>query len=106
MFGLSFAELAIIFVLAIVVIGPKELPAVVRAVARTLRQLRELGGEFRRNFDDLAEEAKLKDIEKDITTSMPTIIDLEGKEQPTYDISEDLAKRKPSAPKSKGEGDA
>lgn len=101
MFGLSFAEMAVIMLVAVVVIGPKELPVVIRAVIRTVSQLRELGNEFRRNFDELAEEAKLKELQDDITTAMPTIIDLEGNEQPTYDIADELAedakKRTPAA---------
>lgn len=92
MFGLSFAETAIICLVALVAIGPKELPTVVRAVARTLGQMRGMAAEFRRNFDELAEEAKLKDLHDEITTSMPTIIDMEGNEQRVYDISDELRK--------------
>lgn len=89
MFGLSLAEIAIILLVAIVVIGPKELPTVIRALARVFHQLRGLAHEFRRNFDELTEEAELKKISDDLT-SMPTIIDLEGNEQRTYDISEEM----------------
>lgn len=110
MFGLSFAEMAVIMVMALVVIGPKELPAVIRAVARTFRQVRELGGEFRRNLDELTEEAELKDLKDDINkelTAMPTLIDLEGNEQRTYDISEDLeqdSKKRPAKKTDSEEG--
>lgn len=100
MFGLSFAEMAVIIMVAIVVVGPKELPTVIRAVMRMMGQLRELGAEFRKNFDELAEEAKLKELQNDLT-AMPTIIDLEGNERPTYDISGELEadskRRKPTA---------
>lgn len=92
MFGLSFAETAVICLVALVAIGPKELPTVVRAVARTLGQMKGLAAEFRRNFDELAEEAKLKDLKDEITTAMPTIIDMEGNEQRVYDISDELQK--------------
>jgi sec-independent protein translocase protein TatB len=94
MFGLSFAEMAIVMVMALIVIGPKELPTVIRAILRTVGQLRELGTEFRKNFDELAEEAKLKDLHDELQndlTRMPTIIDMEGNEQRTYDIADDLA---------------
>lgn len=91
MFGLSFAETAIILLVAIVAIGPKELPTVIRAVMRTLGQIRAIGQEFRKNFDELAEEAELTKLRDDLMTPLPTIIDLEGNEQPTYDISGELA---------------
>lgn len=93
MFGLSLAEMAVIIVVALVIIGPKELPTVVRAVMRTVGQLRELGSEFRKNFDELAEEAKFKELQNDLRddlTAIPTIIDLEGNEQRVYDISGEL----------------
>lgn len=110
MFGLSFAETAIIVLVAIVVIGPRELPKVIRAIARTVKQIREIGGEFRKNFDDLAEEAEINKLRDDLMTPMPTIIDLEGNEQPTYNIAEELeqdAKKrpKPTAPKEEGSRD-
>lgn len=106
MFGLSFAETAIILLVAIVAIGPRELPTVIRAIVRTLGQVREVGREFRKNFDDLAEEAEIKQLRDDLMTPMPTIIDLEGNEQPTYDISAELeedTKKRP--PKEKEGGD-
>lgn len=109
MFGLSFAETAIILLVAIVAIGPKELPTVIRAVARTLGQVREIGREFRKNFDELAEEAEIKELRDDLMTPMPTIIDLEGNEQRTYDISTDLqedAKKRPRAEKDEERSDA
>lgn len=97
MFGLSLAETAIIMLVGIVVIGPKELPTVIRAVARTLGQIRELGSEFRKNFDELARESELQEMHKELRkeldnelVNMPTIIDMEGNEQRTYDISDDL----------------
>lgn len=61
MFDLSLAELLLIVVVAVVFIGPKELPVVVRGVAKGLRALRNFTSEIRKQFDDLAEESGLKD---------------------------------------------
>lgn len=117
MFGLSFAELVVIAVVALVVIGPKELPAVIRAVARTLAQFRNIAGEFRKHFDELTQEAELDALKSELT-AMPTIIDLEGKEQRTYDIAGELEADKqrrkdlqeklgtPEAQQDEGEGKA
>lgn len=109
MFGLSFAETAIILLVAIVAIGPRELPTVIRAIARTLGQVREIGREFRRNFDELAEEAEIKKLRDDLMTPMPTIIDMDGNERPTYDISEELkrdaARRPPKEPRGSDAGE-
>ena len=47
-------------------------------------------------IDELAREAELSSIKDDIEAIRPTIIDLEGNEQPTYDISHEMqAKKKP-----------
>lgn len=90
MLGLSLAETAVILAVTLVVVGPKELPAVIRGVARAMAHVRELAAEFRHGLDELAEEAQMKEMRDDISNSMPTIIDLEGKPQKTYDISEEM----------------
>lgn len=92
MFGLSLAETAIILLVGVLVIGPKELPTVVRAIARVMAQLRNITSEFREQFDELAKEAELQALKEDLlkdATPMPTLIDLEGKEQPVYDITDE-----------------
>ena len=67
MFDFSFAELALIIIVAVVFIGPKELPAVVRMVARALRAMRGLAREVRGQFDELAKESGFSDIENEVT---------------------------------------
>ena len=82
MFDFSFAELALIAVVAVVFIGPKELPVVVKAVAKAMRSVRSFTAEFRKAFDGLAHESGLKDIEKDIRM----IEGDDGKLHEAYDI--------------------
>mgnify|MGYP000356717453 CR=1 FL=1 len=54
MLGLSLAETAVILAVTLVVVGPKELPAVIRGVARAMAHVRELAAEFRHGLDELA----------------------------------------------------
>lgn len=61
MFDISLAELFLIVVVAVVFIGPKELPQVIRAIAKALRVLKGFTKEIRKGFDDLAEEAGIAD---------------------------------------------
>ncbi len=61
MFDLSLAEVLLVVVVAVVFIGPKELPTVVRGAAKLIRALKNLTGEMRKAFDDLAEESGIKD---------------------------------------------
>jgi len=46
MFDVGFPELFIVAVLAIVVVGPKDLPKVIRSVMGMIRKVREMGSEF------------------------------------------------------------
>jgi sec-independent protein translocase protein TatB len=65
MFDISWGEFIIVGVVALIVIGPKELPGVIRAVGRSLAKLRTMAGEFRSQFDDALREAELHDVKKE-----------------------------------------
>lgn len=61
MFDLSFAEIVLVIVVAVIFIGPKELPVVIRGLAKMMRGLRAMTRDIKKSFDDLAEESGLKD---------------------------------------------
>lgn len=65
MFDISWGEFIVVGVVALIVIGPKELPGVIRAVGRALAKLRTMAGEFRSQFDDALREAELHDVKKE-----------------------------------------
>lgn len=65
MFDISWGEFLIVGVVALIVIGPKELPGVIRAVGRAMAKLRTMAGEFRSQFDDALREAELHDVKKE-----------------------------------------
>jgi len=66
MFDLSLAELGLIVVVAVIFIGPEELPVVIRAISKGLRAIRGLTKELRAAFDDLSQESGLKDVAADM----------------------------------------
>ena len=66
MLDIGWPELFLIAVITIVVVGPKELPRVVRTVRGMIRKIRGLAGEFQSTLDDMAREADIEDIEKEI----------------------------------------
>lgn len=74
-------------VVAVIFIGPKELPAVVRAMAKAVRGMRKLAGDMRRAFDDLGQEAGLKDAADAINADMRLIKGDDGKLYESYDLS-------------------
>jgi sec-independent protein translocase protein TatB len=66
MLDIGWPELFLIAVVTIIVVGPKELPRVVRAVSGMIRKIRGLAGEFQSTLDDMAREADLEDIKHEI----------------------------------------
>lgn len=62
MFDLGWSELLVIAVVLIVVVGPKDLPRMLRTFGRTTKQLRSMAGDFRRQFDEALREADLEDV--------------------------------------------
>lgn len=90
MFDFSFSELALVFVVALVVIGPKELPMAMRAVGRWLGKLKRMTAGIRGAFDDMMQEAGVDEVKETLSKDKKYITDLEGKMQEVYDISDFL----------------
>ena len=64
MFGIDSGELLVIAVVALVVIGPKDLPRVMRVVGQFVGRARGMAKQFRSGFDTMIREAELEDMEK------------------------------------------
>src|SRR3712207_2042128 len=62
MIDLAWSEIALIAVVALVVIGPKDLPEAVRGVARGVQKLRRMAGVFWSQADALVREANLEEL--------------------------------------------
>ena len=67
MFDIGWSELLIIAVVALVVIGPKELPAALRTIGKMTARARKMAGEFRSQFDEAMREADLDDVRQTIS---------------------------------------
>ena len=68
MFDIGWSEMAVIALLTLIVIGPRELPRVMRTVGQWVRKAQSLAREFQRGLDDMAREADLEDAKKLIDT--------------------------------------
>ncbi|TPN29064.1 hypothetical protein FKO01_20105 [Mesorhizobium sp. B2-3-3] len=68
MFGLGWDHLVVIFVVALVVFGPGELPNVMRSLGATMKTVNRYLGDFRRQFDDAMREAE-KELDLEETRS-------------------------------------
>ena len=66
MFDIGWPELLLIMVVALVVIGPRDLPAAIRTVTTILRKVRGMAAEFQTGLADIAREAGVDDIKSSI----------------------------------------
>ena len=66
MFDIAWSELLIIAALAIVVVGPKDLPRMMRGFGRMMRKVRTMAREFQSGMNELAREADLEDVQKSV----------------------------------------
>ena len=64
--GIGFQELILIALVAIIVVGPKDLPLMMRRLGQFVAKGRALAGEFRAAFDDIARQAELDELRKEI----------------------------------------
>ncbi|MBB4064982.1 Sec-independent protein translocase protein TatB [Gellertiella hungarica] len=67
MLDVGWSELLVIAVVLIVVVGPKDLPPMLRAFGRMSRKFSSMAGEFRKQFDDALNEADMGDLRQTIT---------------------------------------
>ena len=64
MFDIGALELLVVVIVAIIVIGPKDMPQALRVAGRWVGKLRRMSAQFRSGFDAMVREAELEDMEK------------------------------------------
>ncbi len=65
MFDFAWSEIALIGIVALVAIGPKDLPVAIKAVAALIKKARRMAGEFQVHVDEMVREADLQDVRKE-----------------------------------------
>src|SRR5437763_9288984 len=89
LFDIGWPELMLIGVVALVVIGPKDLPRALRVAGFWVRKARTLSREFQSSIDQMIREAELDEIRQDLKKA--TEFDLEKEFQKTVDPTGELA---------------
>jgi sec-independent protein translocase protein TatB len=90
MLDLGWTEIAVIVVVAVVVIGPKDLPGAVRGVAQQIAKIRRWAAEARGTLDEVVREAKLDEVRNQINEIRN--FDLKGEMERAVDPTGDLKK--------------
>ncbi len=92
MFDIGWTEMAIIVLVALVVIGPKDLPQALRMVGKWMRKARSLTREFQSGIDEMLREAELDDARKAIESATRLDLDktIEREIDPTGEVSKEV----------------
>ncbi|WP_119307463.1 Sec-independent protein translocase protein TatB [Cohaesibacter haloalkalitolerans] len=67
MFDIGWSEILVVVIITILVVGPKELPGLLRTVGKTVANLRRMAGDFQNQFNDALREAELDDVANSIS---------------------------------------
>jgi sec-independent protein translocase protein TatB len=103
MLDLGWSEMAVIALVALLILGPKELPNALRTVALWVRKARKLAREFQSGVDELVREAELDEAKKTLQSASRTNLnrELEKTIDPTGEVSKavkpDFDDKKPVA---------
>ena len=92
MFDIGWQELFIVAVLAIIVVGPRDLPRTLRTVMSYIRKAKGMAREFQNGIDEVAREVELDDIRKEANKigSMDFEQEVKSAIDPTGSLNEDL----------------
>lgn len=93
MFDVGWDEMALVALVALIVIGPKDLPGVLREVGRWTRKARDLAGEFQKGVDDMMRESELAELKTQVEkVADPNLIrrEIEMNIDPTGEIARSL----------------
>ena len=78
MFDLGWPELFVVALVALVVLGPKELPGAIRTVSGLVRRARGLAREFHKSIDEMARESGIDEVKRDLKKMADAELDDDG----------------------------
>lgn len=99
MFDIGWTEVAVIVTLALIIIGPKDIPKTMGTIARWIGKAKAMAGEFQRNIDDMIKEAELDEVKNqlqtmrtfDIKSQIENAVDEGGEIRKSMDFSKEAA---------------
>ncbi|MBU1385808.1 MAG: Sec-independent protein translocase protein TatB [Alphaproteobacteria bacterium] len=91
--GIGGLEILVIGLLALIVVGPKDLPLLMRKVGKAVGKARSMANEFRSSFDEMARQSELDELRKEVEAlrTGQGMVPLGAEAEATFrDISQDL----------------
>ncbi|MFC4291760.1 Sec-independent protein translocase protein TatB [Sphingorhabdus arenilitoris] len=111
MFDIASSEFLLVLLIALVVIGPKDLPKVLRVVGKWVAKGRAIVAQFRAGIDDMVRESELKELEEkwkkqneDIMREYPQSVPPEPSEDQEMKKEPELPLDAAGAPQTKEQG--
>ncbi|MBL0925814.1 MAG: twin-arginine translocase subunit TatB [Sphingomonadaceae bacterium] len=86
MFDIASSEFLLVMLIALVVIGPKDLPKVLRVVGKWVGKARGVAAQFRSGFDEMVRQSELEEMEKKWKAENERIM----REYPAPNLREDV----------------
>ncbi|MFO1090091.1 MAG: Sec-independent protein translocase protein TatB [Hyphomicrobiales bacterium] len=86
-FGVGYSEIMVVAIVALIVIGPKDLPKVLRTIGQMTAGLRRMAGEFQRHLDDAMKEAGLDEVKREVQSMASDV-----KQMASLDVVEEMKK--------------
>ena len=92
MFEVGWTEMLVIAVVMIVVVGPKDLPKMLRTIGKMTAKMRSMAGDFQKQFNDALKEAELDDVKKSVDSlrSMNPVADIKKQLNPFEKAAADV----------------
>jgi sec-independent protein translocase protein TatB len=106
MFDISWTEFLLIGIVALIVIGPKELPGVLRTLGQWTRKVRSMAGDFQNQFQEAMREAEMADLKKQVDDMAHDLKDFDPLKDVRSDVEamgKDIERSLETAPEPKAE---
>lgn len=106
MFGIGMTELVVIFVIGLIVLGPRRLPELAKSLGRSMAEFRRASTDLRREFMDVAEDARITPEELPDLTDEPPQAGVERATGPAPPPGEAPHEAPPESSEAKDDADA
>jgi len=90
MFDISWTEFLLIGVVALIVIGPKELPTVMRTLGQYTRKIRGMAADFQNQFHEAMREAEMLDLKKQVDDMAQGVVEDFSKLDPVKSVRDNV----------------
>lgn len=86
----GFSEMVVIGVVALLVVGPKDLPILLKKLGEFVRKLRNMASDFRHSFDEMARQSELDELRKEVDAlrSLNPVNDIKAEIEKAADLGE------------------